>query len=118
MCSPEEKEQIVLESYKEGLVKTAQKHVISLSALKSWRRKYSVSGIESLISKTGRSTNSKKGNPLLKFQRRKNLTKEEQLEYENLKLKIEVARLKKGYRVKGVGTKKEYITIKDSNTKF
>ena len=36
---------------------------------------------------------------------------------ENLKLKVEVARLKKGYQVKGVGSKKEYVTIKDLNTK-
>ena len=47
----------------------------------------------------------------------KNKTREEELELENLKLKVEVARLKKGYQVKGVGSKKEYVTIKDLNTK-
>ena len=30
---------------------------------------------------------------------------------------IEVARLKKGYSVKGGGSKKEYVTISDSSTK-
>ena len=49
--------------------------------------------------------------------RKKNKTREEELELENLKLKVEVARLKKGYQVKGVGSKKEYVTIKDLNTK-
>ena len=118
MRSPEEKERIVLESYEKGRNKTAQKYDICPSVLRKWRTKYSTSGLDGLVSKTGRSTNSKKGNQLSKFQRKKILTKEEQLELENLKLKIEVTRLKKGYLVKGVGTKKEYVTIKDSNTKF
>ena len=51
------------------------------------------------------------------FSVKKNKTREEELELENLKLKVEVARLKKGYQVKGVGSKKEYVTIKDLNTK-
>ncbi len=118
MRSPIEKERIVLESYEKGRNKTAQKYDICPSVLRKWRTKYSASGLDGLVSKTGRSTNSKKGNQLSKFQRKKILTKEEQLELENLKLKIEVTRLKKGYLVKGVGTKKEYVTIKDSNTKF
>ena len=45
----------------------------------------------------------KPGNPLCKYSNKKNLTKEEQLEYENMKLKIENELLKKGYLMKGDG---------------
>lgn len=117
MRSPEEKEQLVLESFENGCQKTAQKYEINRCVLKRWRRKYDDSGLSGLISRTGKSINSSKGNPLINYQNKKKLSKEEQLEFENLKLKIEVARLKKGYRVKGAGTKKEYVTIKDANTK-
>lgn len=39
----------------------------------------------------------KPGNPLVRYQRRKELTDLERLEYENMKLRIENLRLKKGY---------------------
>lgn len=35
----------------------------------------------------------------------------EQVKLENLALKVEVERLKKGYTVKGVGSKKAYVTL-------
>ena len=41
-----------------------------------------------------------KGNPLCKYSNKKNLTDMEKLEYENMKLRIENERLKKGYLVK------------------
>ena len=47
----------------------------------------------------------------------KKLNKEERLELENLKLRIENERLKKGYVVKGVGANKEFVTILDANMK-
>ena len=51
------------------------------------------------------SKNKKKpGNPLSKYSSKKQLTELEQLEYENMKLRIEVERLKKGYLVKGDGS--------------
>ncbi len=46
----------------------------------------------------------KPGNPLCKYSNKKNLSKEEQLEYENMKLRIENELLKKGYLMKGDGT--------------
>ena len=39
----------------------------------------------------------KPGNPLVRYQRKKELTELERLEYENMKLRIENLRLKKGY---------------------
>jgi len=69
-----------------------QKHEgINLGMISTWIKKYQDKGIEGLINKR------KPGNPLTKFQSRKNLTKLEQLQYENMKLRIENERLKKGY---------------------
>lgn len=115
MRSPEEKEAIVLESFHCGCNQTAQKYDIYRSVLKEWRRKYREYGIDGLRSQTGKTSHGY--NHLAGLRNKKNKTREEQLEFENLKLKVEVARLKKGYLVKGVGSKKEYVTIKDLNTK-
>ena len=46
----------------------------------------------------------KPGNPLSKYSRKKNLTDLENLEYENMRLRIENERLKKGYMMKGDST--------------
>ncbi len=118
MRTPEEKEAIVLEYLNDkhpSYRKTADKYGIAGSTFKEWKKAYLEFGIEGLKSKTGKSP--KPGNGLKGLHRKKNKTREEELELENLKLKVEVARLKKGYQVKGVGSKKEYVTIKDSNTK-
>lgn len=117
MRSPEEKEIIVLESYENGVRLTAEKYDVSPRLLKKWRTKYHNNGIDGLKSQTGKTKHPGQGNHISGLQRKKNKTREEELKLENLKLKIEVARLKKGYQVKGVGSKKEYVTIKDLNTK-
>ena len=71
---------------------------INSGLLYAWLKKYRQNGIEGLVNKK------KPGNPLAKYSSRKTLTKEEQLEYENIKLKIENELLKKGYLMKGDGT--------------
>jgi len=71
---------------------------ISHSLTDKWKRKYLEYG-------EGVLENQKKpGNPLCRYSNKKNLSKEEQLEYENLKLRIENELLKKGYLMKGDGT--------------
>ena len=118
--SPEEKERIILEYLNDkhpSQQKTCEKYDIDDRLFSRWIKKYREFGIKGLINNTGKAKSPSKGNPLSKLQRKKHLSKEEQLELENMKLKIEVARLKKGYQVKGVGSKKEYVTIKDLNTK-
>ncbi len=115
MRTPKEKEQIVLESDQFGVTKTAKKYDVDKRLLRRWRIKYHNHGVDGLISKTGMSP--KPGNGLKGLHVKKNKTREEELELENLKLKVENARLKKGYQVKGVGSTKEYVTIKDLNTK-
>ena len=120
MRSPEEKEAIVLEYLNDkrpSYRKTADKYGISHRRFEVWIKQYRESGIVGLRSQTGKSKHPGKGNPYSGLQNKKNKTREEELELENLKLKVEVARLKKGYQVKGVGSKKEYVTIKDLNTK-
>ena len=120
MRSPEEKEAIVLEYLNDkhsSYRKTADKYGIAYHRFGIWIKKYRENGIEGLKSKTGKGNHIGSGNSLCGLQRKKNKTREEELELENLKLKVEVARLKKGYQVKGVGSKKEYVTIKDLNTK-
>lgn len=64
----------------------------------NWIKTYRENGIDGLTPKK------KPGNPLVKYSNKKNLTKEEQLEYENMKLRIENEMLKKGYLMKEDGT--------------
>jgi transposase-like protein len=53
----------------------------------------------------------KQGKPSLGLRKVKGMSELELLKFENLKLKVEVERLKKGYTVKGVGSKKVYVTL-------
>ncbi len=72
---------------------------INNGMLSIWVRKYKENGMEGLKNKT------KPGNPLAKIYSRNNFkNREEELEYENMKLRIENERLKKGYLVKGDGS--------------
>lgn len=82
----------------ESSVQVAKKYDISGGMLRNWIIKYDKYGESSLENKK------KPGNPLCKYSNRKNLTETEQLQYENMRLKIENERLKKGYLVKGDGT--------------
>lgn len=52
-----------------------------------------------------------KGKPSLGLRKVKGMSELELVKLENLKLKVEVERLKKGYTVKGVGSKKVYVTL-------
>ena len=71
---------------------------IDKSQLRTWIKKYYEFGEDGLINKR------KPGNPLMKYSKRKNLSEIEKLEYENMKLRIENERLKKGYMMKGDGS--------------
>ena len=76
----------------------ARENDISGGLLRNWIIKYNNYGIESLENKK------KPGNPLSKYSNKKNLTDIEKLQYENMKLRIENERLKKGCLVKGDGS--------------
>ena len=76
----------------------AREEDISAGMLRNWVKKYLEQGESSLENKRN------PGNPLVRYSRRKTLTPIEELEYENLKLRIEKKKKKKGYMVKGDGT--------------
>ena len=82
---------------------------IAETRVRAWVKLYNEGLLE-----TGRK---RPGNPFSALHTSKSLSKEERLELENLKLKIENERLKKGYLVKGGGVNKEYVTISDANTR-
>ncbi len=71
---------------------------INNGMLSVWVKKYNENGIDGLKNKK------KPGNPMSSLMNRKNLTDIEKLELENMKLRIENERLKKGYLVKGDGS--------------
>lgn len=98
--SKEEKLRIVKKVTEEGLSskQVAKEENIDSSTIRKWVRKYVEEGENSLENKK------KPGNPLVKYSSKKNLTDIEKLEYENMKLRIENERLKKGYILKGDGT--------------
>lgn len=113
MRTAEEKEKLVLEYFdsKVGYRKFAESKDIHPGIFSNWIRKYQMEGIEGLKSKTGKASKPNNG----KYNRHK--SEIERLEEKLLKKEIELMRLKKGYVVKGVGVKKEYVSILDVNTK-
>ena len=86
-----------------------KEYSISSGTFDVWKKNYLDGVLE-----TGRK---RPGNPFAALHTSKSLSKEERLELENLKLRIENERLKKGYMVKGGGVNKEYVSISDANTK-
>ena len=116
MRSPEEKEQIVLKYLNGNMSISALAREVGINdrVLGAWIRKYEKDGIEGLESKTGKCGS---GNPYAALQTKKNLTEVERLRLELAKKEVECERLKKGYSVKGVGRKKEYIIINKKNSK-
>ncbi len=71
---------------------------LSNGMINNWIKAFRERGMEGLTPKR------KPGNALAKYSSRKKLTKEEQLEYENMKLRIENEMLKKGFLMKEDGT--------------
>jgi transposase-like protein len=91
--SIEEKKRVSLRVINgEGSIREiAREEGIHRANVGKWAKAYAELGIKGITSKK------KPGNPLIKFQFKKNLTELEKLQYENMKLRIENERLKKGY---------------------
>jgi len=98
--SKEEKIKIVKEMIEYNLSQTqaSKKYHINQSVLGRWRKDYLEKGEQSLENQK------KPGNPLCKYSNKRNLTDIEKLQYENMKLRIENERLKKGYLMKEDGS--------------
>lgn len=114
--SPEEKEQIVLRCLNgdKPIRQVIKEENISKSLIEKWLNTYRESGIEGFKSKQGKCGS---GNPYAALHTKKNLTEVERLKLELAKKEVECERLKKGYSVKGVGRRKEYVTINKKNSK-
>ena len=111
--TPEEKEKIVKDYLNGKGIKIIEKeYQVRNAQVYRWLEKYEKYGIDGLKSKTGKHKNHVAG---LYF--RKPKSKIEELELELMKKEIEIARLKKGYMVKGVGAEKEFVTTFDKNMK-
>lgn len=94
---------IILSDYLEkGMtqIEVITKYGIAVSLFRKWVNRYKEFGPEGLEYRKP------KGNPYAALYRKKNLTELERLELENLKLKVENERLKKGY------TEKEVIEVR------
>ena len=115
MKTPEEKE-IILKEYLNGrsITKLANEYEIGIRQIYHWINKYQENGIEGLKSNTGKIS---KSHAHMGIYLRKPKNKIEELELEIMKKDIEIARLKKGYNVKGVGQEKEFVTTFNKNTK-
>lgn len=100
-----EKELLVLK-YKKSNVKISNFcsfHNVSVAALKKWILIYDEFGIEGFDKEY--------------FSKLVGKNSQEVLVRENLRLRIENERLKKGYAVRLNGEKKEFVTLKDPNSK-
>lgn len=116
MRSPEEKEQLVLEwqTTNIGMQTFAVSKGLAPRPFMRWVHAYEKYGIEGLKPKTGKCGS---GNPYAALITSKSLTEVERLRLELAKKEVECERLKKGYLVKGVGRRKEYVIINKKNSK-
>lgn len=98
--SKEDKLKIVKMIVNDGIsmAQISKEQDMSRGMLHRWVASYLNEGEDALENKK------KPGNPLMKYSKRKNLSEIEKLEYENMKLRIENERLKKGYMMKGDGS--------------
>lgn len=92
----------------------ANKYNVGVSSMVMWLRAYRRNGKEGLKSQIGKKRGKGKGRPVGTLKPRTTI---EELEKENIKLKIEIERLKKGYLTKGVGAEKEFVSINNRNFK-
>ena len=79
------------------------------SMLSRWVKLYLSEGEEALVPR--------KGNPYAALHTSKSLSEVDRLRLIVAKQEIEIARLKKGYWVEGVGANKEYVTGSEKNMK-
>ena len=88
-----------------------QQHGIGNSVISRWVKNYLEEGEEALAPQ------SRKGNPYAALHTSKNLSEVERLRLTVAKQEVEIARLKKGYWVEGVGANREYVTGNGKNMK-
>ena len=109
--SKEEKLKLVLLHLNEkvSLMQIEKEYSVSNGLVSTWVKKYLNGGEDALVSRSG--------NPYAALHTSKSLSEVERLRLIVAKQEIEIARLKKGYWVEGVGANKEYVTGNGKNTK-
>ena len=109
--SKEEKLKLVLLHLNEkvSLMQIEKEYSVSSGLVSTWVKKYLNGGEEALVSRSG--------NPYAALHTSKSLSEVERLRLIVAKQEIEIARLKKGYWVEGVGANKEYVTGNGKSTK-
>ena len=83
---------------------------IGNALVSTWVKRYLEEGEEALEPRNG--------NPYAALHRSKNLSEVERLRLLVARQEVEIARLKKGYWVEGVGADREYVTGSGKTTKF
>ena len=91
------------------MTQVAKEYGISTGQLSNWIKKYLEDGETALEKRSG--------NPYAALHTSKSLSELERLRLTVAKQEVEIARLKKGYFVKGVGANKEYVTGKEKTMK-
>ena len=86
-----------------------EKDGVRNSLVSAWVKRYLEEGEDALEPKNG--------NPYAALHTSKTLSEVDRLRLIIAKQEVEIARLKKGYWVEGVGAKKEYVTGSGKNTK-
>ena len=93
-----------------ALMQIEREYGIRNTLVSEWVRRYLQDGEDALEPRNG--------NPYAALHRSKNLTEVERLRLLVAKQEVEIARLKKGYWVEGVGVNREYVTGSGKTTKF
>ena len=93
-----------------SLTQIEREYGIRNTLVSEWVRRYLQDGEEALEPHNG--------NPYAALHRSKNLSEVERLRLLVAKQEVEIARLKKGYWVEGVGADREYVTGSGKTTKF
>ena len=87
-----------------------RKYGVRNTLVSAWVKRYLEDGEEALEPKNG--------NPYAALHTSKSLSEVDRLRLIIAKQEVEIARLKKGYWVEGVGANKEYVTGKGKTTKL
>ena len=93
-----------------ALMQIEREYGIRNTLVAEWVKRYLQDGEDSLEPRNG--------NPYAALHRSKNLSEVERLRLLVAKQEVEIARLKKGYWVEGVGANKEYVTGSGKTMKF
>lgn len=87
-----------------------RQYKINESLVSAWVKRYLEDGEDALEARNG--------NPYAALHSSKSLSEVERLRLIVAKQEVEIARLKKGYWVEGVGVNREYVTGSEKTTKF